>query len=87
MIFFNYYTAKKYAEKHGLKEREYGDTSYKYGDNPLSYVEYNKSGSREDDAQVVCYYGWERDIVRGRLVPIQRNRAGFQKQVESVIWH
>ena len=88
MIYFtNYYTAKKYAEKHGLKEREYGDTHYTYGGNPVSYVEYNKSGSRDDDAQAVCYYGWQKDIVRGRLIPIVRNRAGFKKEVEKAFYY
>ena len=86
MIFYNYYSAKKYAEKHGLKEREYGDTRYTYDGRPISYVEYNKSGSRDDDASVECWYGWERDIVRQRLVPIRRNKAGFAKELEKVIY-
>lgn len=44
--FTNYYTAKKLAEKRGLIEREYGDTGYMLGCEPLSYCEWNKSGSR-----------------------------------------
>ena len=69
-IYFNdYYKAKKYAEKHNLKECEYGDTGYMEGDKPLSYCAWNKSGDREDDWEVECYYTWKRDEQTGRNRP------------------
>lgn len=69
-IYFNdYYKAKKYAEKHNLKECEYGDTGYMEGDKPLSYCAWNKSGNREDDWEVECYYTWKRDEQTGHYKP------------------
>lgn len=77
--FTNYYTAKKLAEKRGLVEREYGDTGYMLGDEPLSYCEWNKSGSKDTDPEIVVYYGWER--VGGGLIPEQRSQAKRIKQL------
>lgn len=74
-IYFNdYYKAKEYAEKHGLRECEYGDTGYMDGDEPLSYVAYNKSGDRFDEWAVECYYGWRRDGRNGRLKPYKGSK-------------
>ena len=67
--YINYYEAKDYARKHGLKECEYGDTGYKLGDGKdVSYVAYNKSGDREDDWEVECYYTWAKNT-DGRYKP------------------
>ena len=70
-FFVNYYQAKRYAKKHGLKEAEYGDW-YPNADmrNMVSYVTYNTSGDRDDEAEVECYYKWERRDDRWR--PEQR---------------
>lgn len=77
--FTNYYTAKKMAEKRGLIEREYGDTGYMLRAEPLSYCEWNKSGSKEDEAEIVVYYGWE--IVGERLKPERRSQAKRIKEI------
>ena len=53
--FANYWTARKYAEKRGLVEQEYGDC---YGSD-ISYVSYNKTGSKDDESEVTVYYTWE----------------------------
>lgn len=57
--FANYWTARKYAEKHGLVESEYGDADGMTGTSGVSYVCYNKTGSRDDEDEVVVYYNWE----------------------------
>ena len=68
-IYFNdYEKAKAYAKKHNLKECEYGDTGYMQGDEPLSYVAYNKSGDRSDEWEAEAYYTWKRGE-DGRLRP------------------
>lgn len=85
--FTNYYTAKKYAEKRGLKEVIYGDTTYTLGGQAVSYVGYNKTGDRDDEITVLCYYGWERDIVRGRWVPIRVNKNGVGQRLMDLINH
>lgn len=85
--FFNYYSARKLAEKRGLREREYGDTGYMLGGNPLSYCEWNKSGSRDDDAEIVCYYGWQKHWHQDRkcwgLIPEKRASA---KRIKQIVW-
>lgn len=53
----NYYTAKKRAEELGLKEAEYGDV---YGSN-VAYCFWNKSGDRNDDEEIMCYYFFGED--------------------------
>lgn len=77
--FTNYYTAKKLAEKRGLVEREYGDTGYMLGCEPLSYCEWNKSGSRNDDPEIVAFYGWETE--GSRLIPERKSQAKIIKQL------
>lgn len=62
--FIDYYKAKDYANKHGLHECEYGDVDYLPGHILVSYVGYNKSGEREDEWEVECYYTWYRDNSR-----------------------
>lgn len=78
--FTNYYTARKLAEKRGLVEREYGDTGYMLGCEPLSYCEWNKSGSRDDEAEIVVYYGWETD--GERLIPERKSQA---KRIREIV--
>lgn len=53
--YINYYKAKADAEKHGLKECDYGDW-----DADISYCCWNKSGDRNDDAEIECYYIFEK---------------------------
>ena len=53
----NYYNAKKRAEELGLKEAEYGDV---YGKD-MAYCFWNKSGNRNDDEEVICYYFFGKD--------------------------
>ena len=72
--FNDYYKARDYAKEHGLVECEYGDTGYMDGAKELSYVAYNKSGRREDDWEVGCYYTWKRDKETGRNKPYPGNR-------------
>lgn len=67
--FNNYEKARAYAEKHNLKECEYGDTGYMQGYEPLSYCAWNKSGDRFDEWEVECYYSWEADDESGRFKP------------------
>ena len=76
--FNDYYKAKEYAEKHKLKECEYGDTGYMSGDEPISYVAYNKSGDREDEWEVEAYYTWKRNS-DGRLKPFPINREWIKQ--------
>lgn len=71
--FNDYNKAKAYAEKHHLKECEYGDTGYMSGDQPISYVAYNKSGNREDDWEIEADYTWKRNA-EGRLRPCPVDR-------------
>ena len=59
--FNDYEKAKAYAQKHNLKQCEYGDTGYMQGNEPLSYCAWNKSGDRFDDWEIECYYGWARN--------------------------
>ena len=59
--FNDYNKARKYAEKHKLRECEYGDTGYMHGDEPISYCAWNKSGDRNDEWEVEVYYTWERN--------------------------
>lgn len=54
--FVNYWSAKKLAEKRGLRECEYGDC---YG-SKVSYCLWNKSGSRDDEPDIECYYLFEK---------------------------
>ena len=77
--FTNYYTAKRLAEKRGLIEREYGDTGYMLGGEPLSYCEWNRSGSKDDEPEIVVYYGWE--IEGDRLIPQRISQATLIKQL------
>lgn len=77
--FTNYHTAKKLAEKRGLVEREYGDTGYMLGAEPLSYCEWNRSGSRDDEPEIVVYYGWETD--GERLIPERKSQAKRIKEI------
>ena len=55
VAFADYYMAKKFAERKGLKLAEYGDV---YG-TKLSYCVYNKSGNRNDDEEVIAYYKFD----------------------------
>lgn len=59
-LYANYYNAKEQAKKEKLQEAEYGDV---YGTN-YSYVQYNKSGDREDDPEIICYYTWKTEVVK-----------------------
>ena len=59
-LYANYYKAKEQAKKEKLIEAEYGDV---YGTG-LSYVFYNKSGDREDEPEIICYYTWKTEIVK-----------------------
>lgn len=52
-----YYEAKAKAEKLGLKEAEYGDIS----GTDISYCYWNKSGDRNDDAEIFCYYTFDKN--------------------------
>lgn len=49
--FINYYRAKEYAKKHHLRECDYGDY-----DDKVSYCVWNKSGNRDKEAEIECYY-------------------------------
>lgn len=60
--FTDYYKAKKRAEQLGLKEAEYGDLS-----NGTAYCYWNKSGDRNDDAEVYVEYRWGKD---GKPIPL-----------------
>lgn len=60
--FTDYYKAKKRAEQLGLKEAEYGDLS-----NGTAYCYWNKSGDRDDDAEVYVEYRWGKD---GKPIPL-----------------
>lgn len=51
----NYYEALEYAKKHKLVECEYGDY-----DELVSYCAWNKTGDRDDEAELECYYIFER---------------------------
>jgi hypothetical protein len=51
----DYEIAEERAEELGLKMAEYGD----YYNSDLSYCYWNKSGNRNDDAQVIVYYKFE----------------------------
>lgn len=79
----NYYKAKALAEKRGLAEREYGDTGYMLGSEPLSYCEWNRTGSRDDEPEIVCYYGWEE--VGDRLRPVRRYQAGELQRLKAIV--
>jgi len=57
LAFSNYNNAVKKAEELGLKLAEYGDV---YGSN-VSYAFWNKSGNRNDDEEVMCYYFFDKD--------------------------
>ena len=59
-LYANYYEAKEQAKKEKLIESEYGDI---YGTD-MSYVRYNKSGDREDEPEIVCYYTWKTELVK-----------------------
>ena len=59
-LYANYYKAKEQAQKEKLIESEYGDV---YGTD-YSYVMYNKTGDREDEPTIVCYYTWQKEIVK-----------------------
>lgn len=50
-VFSDYDKAKEYAEANGYKESEYGDF-----DNEYSYCYWNKSGDRNQDEEVACFY-------------------------------
>lgn len=69
--FNDYNKAKEYAEKHKLKECEYGDTGYmnRETDEPISYCAWNKSGDRNDEWEIEADYTWKRNK-EGRLKPI-----------------
>ena len=54
-LYSNYYTAKERAEELGLKEAEYGDVY----NSDIAYCYWNKSGNRNDDEEVICYYFFE----------------------------
>lgn len=66
--FNDYDKAVAYAEKHNLKECEYGETGYMSGDEPISYCAWNKSGSREDEWEIEANYTWKRNA-EGRYKP------------------
>lgn len=53
--YINYYKAKAEARKHGLVECDYGDLGDK-----ISYCCWNKSGNRDDEAEIECYYIFEK---------------------------
>ena len=59
-LYANYYNAKKQAEKEKLIEAEYGDL---YGTG-MSYVYYNKSGNRDKEPEIICYYTWKSEVVK-----------------------
>ena len=50
-VFSDYDKAKEYAEANDYKESEYGDF-----DNEYSYCYWNKSGDRNQDEEVACFY-------------------------------
>ena len=50
-VFSDYDKAKEYAEANGYIESEYGDF-----DNEYSYCYWNKSGDRNQDEEVACFY-------------------------------
>ena len=82
--FNDYEKAKAYAEKHGLRECEYGDTGYMQGDEPLSYVAYNKSGDRFDEWEVECYYGWTRNWGDGKDTHRLRIVKGNKELIKNI---
>lgn len=49
--FIDYQKAKAQAEKEGLRECEYGDY-----DEKIRYCCWNKSGDRDDEVDIECYY-------------------------------
>lgn len=53
----NYYEAKQEAEKRKLLLAEYGDV---YGSS-LSYCYWNKSGNRNEDEIIICYYRFDKN--------------------------
>lgn len=57
LAYSNYYNAEKKAKELGLKLAEYGDV---YGSN-VSYAFWNKSGNRNEDEEVMCYYFFDKD--------------------------
>lgn len=81
--FTNYYTAKRLAEKRKLVECEYGDM---FDHSGVSYCCWNKSGDRNDETDIECYYlfdghrpekkanPWLKDYVKSKLgIIIKRN--------------
>lgn len=64
----DYEQAKNHAKIHHLKEAEYCDTGYMYGDEPISYVCYNKTGEQDGNYLLTAYYTWKRNEA-GRLKP------------------
>lgn len=52
----DYQQAKKDAEKQKLLLAEYGDI---YGSS-LSYCYFNKTGNRNDDEIIICYYRFDK---------------------------
>lgn len=75
--FNDYEKARAYAEKHNLRECEYGDTGYFIyvnGDKKeISYCAWNKSGNREDEWEIEADYTWKRnDEGRNKPHPIDR---------------
>lgn len=59
-LYANYYKAKEEAKREKLIEAEYGDI---YGTD-MSYVRYNKTGDRDEEPEIVCYYKWTKEIVK-----------------------
>lgn len=82
-FFTNYYKAKALAEKRGLVEREYGDTGYMLIDEPISYCEWNRTGSRDDEPEIVCYYSWK--LTEKGLRPIKRYKNGELERLKAII--
>ena len=79
--FANYWSAKKYADKNHYKMCEYGDYSGT-GADCISYACWNKTGDRDDEAQVECYYKWEQE--GGRWRPEKRASAGLKNTIYQI---
>lgn len=82
MIYTNYYTAKKVAERRGLVECAYGDTPYSLRGEQVCFVCYNKTGDPNDGVVVDCYYTMEK-TERGAKARA-RQLAGDREQLLKI---
>lgn len=85
--FIDYQKAKAQAEKEGLRECEYGDYNKE-----VCYCCWNKSGDRDDEVDIECYYtspterpDWLADWVR-ETIGVRKIEGEFNSWRDIMEW-